>query len=170
MWFGKMSIKLFWLQRLQRVHMYPDSRGIQSSTKVTWFSRKNNVKITDNIKMCMQSDCLAQGCASGTKHTYIVPSRVCQLFYENDNKNAPRVQDFHQEIGDTAGSCKNAHTGQFRCSIWPTLKMPKNGRSIEGSSVLEGRLQSRGHFGTSCLCCRYCTALCWQLQLWICTC
>lgn len=39
-----------------------------------------------------------QGYASCTKQTYIVPSRVCQLFYDNDNENAPRVRDLnHQE-------------------------------------------------------------------------
>lgn len=136
-----------------------DSHGIQSSPKVTCLSPKNNVKNTDNIKMCMQPYCLAQGYASSTKETYIVSSRVCQLFYDNDNENAPRVQNLHQEIGDTAGSCKNAHIGQFRYNIWPTFKMPKNGRSREGSSMLEERLQSRGHFGTSCLCCHFCTEL-----------
>lgn len=38
-----------------------------------------------------------QGCASSTKQTYIVPSRVCQLFYDNDNENAPRVRDLNQQ-------------------------------------------------------------------------
>lgn len=75
------------------------------------------LKITDNIKMCMQTDRLEQGYTSSTKQTYIASFKVCQLFYDNDNENAPRVGDLHKEIGDPAGSCKNAHMGQFRCSI-----------------------------------------------------
>lgn len=81
-----MSVKLFSLQRLQQKHVYSNVHGIQSSTKVTCLSHKNNAKNTDNINMCMQSDCLTKIYASRTEHTYTVSSRVCQLFHNNDNE------------------------------------------------------------------------------------
>lgn len=64
--------------------------------------------------MHTQSDCLTKTYASSTKHTYTVPSRVCQLFHTNDNEMHEELETCTRTVAGTAVSCKNAYIGYYQ--------------------------------------------------------